>query len=102
MTTNRPESIEIRLSRLEEIFTNIGESVIAQNEAISSLANNINTLAEQTNHNISLLAQQAAEDRAQAAEDRQQTAIDRQAWQTEIQRIWQYLLQQGGNGRHNG
>ncbi len=87
MTQNQLESIETRLSRLEEVFANIGETVIAQNEAIIALTNNINTLTEQTTQNINVLAQQAA--------------IDRQAWQAEIQRIWQYLMQQGGNGRHN-
>lgn len=88
MSTNQPESIEVRLSRLETLFADIGETVLAQNDAINALTANINNLAEQ-----------ATADRNQAAADRQQAAIDRQAWQTEIQRIWEYLLQQGGNGR---
>ena len=59
---------------------------------IDALSANINRLAEQsyafaeqTNQNINLLAQQAER--------------DRQVFQTEIQRIWEYLLQQRGNGR---
>ncbi len=99
MTTNQPESINERLSRLETIFADMGDVVVAQNEAIASnkqsidaLTANINRLAEQshafaeqTNQNLNLLAQQAER--------------DRQVFQTEIQRIWEYLLQQGGNGR---
>ena len=102
MTTNQPPTVEERLSRLETLFSNVGETVLAQSEAIASnkqsidaLTANINrlaeqsyTFAEQTNQNINLLAQQAER--------------DRQVFQTEIQRIWEYLLQQGGNGRHNG
>lgn len=109
MTTNQPESIEARLSRLETLFTNMGETVVAHDNTIdvlvaniSQLTENLNNLAEQTNRNINNLAQQAAQDRQQAAIDRQQATIDRQAWQAEIQRIWEYLLQQGGNGRANG
>jgi len=110
---NQPESIETRLTRLEALFTNLGEAVVAQSDTIdvlvaniSQLTENLNNLTEQTNRNINNLAEQAAQDRQQAAIDRQQTAqdrqqaaIDRQAWQAEIQRIWEYLLQQGGNGR---
>ena len=108
MTTNQPESIEARLSRLETLFTNMGETVVAHDNTIgvlvaniSQLTENLNNLAEQTNRNINNLAQQAAQDRQQAAIDRQQATADRQAWQAEIQRIWEYLLQQGGNGRAN-
>jgi hypothetical protein len=36
---------------------------------------------------------------AQMNLDRQQAAQDRQTWQAEIQRIWDYLLRQSGNGR---
>ena len=93
MTTNQPDSLETRLSRLETLFSNVGETVLAQSEAIASnkqaidaLTANINrlaeqsyTFAEQTNRNINVLAEQAER-------DRQQAAIDRQAWQAEIQR----------------
>ncbi len=81
MTTNQPESIETRLSRLETLFADIGETVLAQNDAINALTANVNNLAEQ------------------AAQDRQQAAIDRQTWQAEIRTIWEYLLRQSGNGR---
>jgi len=92
MTTNQPESTEERFNRLESFFADISEVVIAQSEAIDSLTTNLNNFAEQTTRNINALAEQAAA-------DRQQAAIDRQAWQAEIRRIWEYLLQQGGNGR---
>lgn len=81
MTTNQPESIETRLSRLETLFADIGETVLAQNDAINALTANVNNLAQQ------------------AAQDRQQAAIDRQTWQAEIRTIWEYLLRQSGNGR---
>ncbi|MBR8834805.1 MAG: hypothetical protein DSM106950_12395 [Stigonema ocellatum SAG 48.90 = DSM 106950] len=97
--TNQPESIQSRLTRLETLFTNIGETVVGQSDTIdvlvaniNQLTENLNNLSEQTNRNINNLAEQAAQ-------DRQQAAIDRQAWQTEINRIWQYLERQTGNGR---
>lgn len=99
MTTNQPESTEERFNRLESFFADVSEVVIAQNDAIDSLTVNLNNFAEQTTRNINALAEQAAADQQQAAADRQQAAIDRQAWQAEIRRIWEYLLQQGGNGR---
>ena len=99
MTTNQPEPIEARLSRLETLFADVGDLVIAQNDAIDALTANLNNFTAQTTQNINALVEQAAADRQQAAIDRQQAAIDRQTWQSEIQRIWEYLLQQGGNGR---
>ncbi|MDF5726360.1 MAG: hypothetical protein PUP91_39155 [Rhizonema sp. PD37] len=84
MTTNQPESLESRLNRLETIFANMGEVVVAQSQAITNNTNSINrmeqainnltinvnrlteqsyTFAEQTNQNINLLAQQAERDR---------------------------------------
>ncbi|WP_414589342.1 hypothetical protein [Scytonema sp. PCC 10023] len=88
MTTNQPEPIETRLSRLESVFADMGDVVLAQSDAINALTANVNNLVEQ-----------AAADRAQAAQDRQQAAIDRQTWQAEIRTIWEYLLRQSGNGR---
>jgi|GEM_PF-857135 uncharacterized coiled-coil protein SlyX len=155
MATNQPESVKARLSRLEILFANSGETVTAQSQAIDALTANVNrnsiaidaltanvnrnstaidaltanvnrnsiaidaltanvsqqsdtidvlvanitqltenfnNLSEQTSRNIRNLVEQAAQ-------DRQQAAIDRQAWQAETQRIWEYLLQQRGNGR---
>ncbi len=40
--------------------------------------------------------QQAILDRQQAAEDRQQAAIDRKIFQTNIERIWEYLRDRNG------
>jgi hypothetical protein len=57
---------------------------------------------EQLSVELNADRQQAAADRQQAAADRQQAAIDRQTWQAEIGRIWEYLLQQEGNGRSGG
>jgi len=118
MTTNQPNSTESRLNRLETLFVNIGETVVGHDNTIDVLVANISQLTENVNRlsnsvdnltiNVQNLTDQATEDRQQAAIDRQQAAIDRQqatidrqAWQAEIQRIWEYLLQQGGNGRQN-
>ncbi|NEU76715.1 hypothetical protein PI95_030455 [Hassallia byssoidea VB512170] len=97
----QPPTIEERLSRLENIFVNIGETVVAQSDTIDVLVANINQLTENVNavtNRVDILAIQAEQDRAQAAEDRQQAAVDRQEFRSEIRRIWEYLLQQGGNG----
>ena len=80
--TKQPESLESRLNRLETIFADMGDVVIAQSEAIASHKQSIDALTA----NINRLAELAER--------------DRQVFQTEIQRIWQYLLQQSGNGRH--
>ena len=110
MTTNKPESTEVRLNRLETILVNVGETVVAHDNTIDVLVANISQLTENVTRvsnsvdnltiNVQNLTDEAAADRQQAAIDRQQAAIDRQAWQAEIQRIWEYLLgQQPGNGR---
>lgn len=80
-------TIEGRLSRLENIFANIGETVIAQSDTIDVLVANINQLTENVNavtNRVDILAIQAEQ--------------DRQEFRSEIRRIWEYLLQQGGNG----
>ncbi len=42
MTINQPPTIEERLSRLETLFTNVGETVLAQNDAIATTNANVN------------------------------------------------------------
>lgn len=94
--TNNPESVNARLDRLESLFADMGDVLLSQSDAIAQVgeqtARNANAIAELTNSINNLVEQAAA--------DRQQAAIDRQAWQAEIQRIWEYLLRQGGNGRN--
>ncbi|GAB1540156.1 hypothetical protein NUACC21_28250 [Scytonema sp. NUACC21] len=85
--TNTPEPPSSRLDRLEAILTDTAEIVLAHNDALTRIEGAIAKLTTTTER----LA-------AEAAEDRQQAAIDRQSFQTEIQRIWEYLLRQGGNG----
>ena len=92
----QPSTIEERLSRLENLFTNIGETVLAHDGTIdvlvaniNQLTENLNLLAEQTNRNINNLAEQAAQ-------DRQQAAIDRQEFRNGINRILQYLSDRNG------
>ncbi len=48
MTTNQPATVEDRLNRLENLFANIGETVIAQNETVAALGLSI----KQTNQNV--------------------------------------------------
>jgi uncharacterized phage infection (PIP) family protein YhgE len=107
------------LDRIESAIANLAtqqqqtnQNVNAQSATIDVLVANIQQLTENVTtvtNRVDVLAIQAEQDRTQAAADRQQAAIDRQqatadreVWQAEIQRIWQYLLQQGGNGRGNG
>lgn len=97
MTTNQPPSLEERLTRLENLFTNVGETVLAQSDTIDVLVANIQQLTE----NVAAVNQRVDTLAEQAAEDRQQAAIDRQTFQAEIQRIWDYLLRQSGNGRQS-
>ncbi|MGI2906801.1 MULTISPECIES: hypothetical protein [Tolypothrichaceae] len=104
----QPPTIEERLSRLENIFANIGETVVAQSDTIDVVVANINQLTENVNRlnnsvdNLTIAVNRSTANieilTAQAAEDRQQAAVDRQEFRSEIRRIWEYLLQQGGNG----
>jgi chromosome segregation ATPase len=120
MTTNQPESVNDRLTHLENRFDNMTEVVAAQSNTIDVLVANILQLTENVNNltinvnnltiNVSNLTikvdnlteqaaqdrAQAAQDRAQAAQDRQQAAIDRQEFRNEIQRIWEYLRDRNG------
>ncbi len=116
----QPPSIEERLSRLETLFANVGETVLAQNDAIAAMSASV----QQTNQNVSaqsatidvlvaniqqftetvtavtnrvdLLAIQAEQDRTQAAADRQQAAVDRQEFNRQIRQIWEYLRDRNG------
>lgn len=99
----QPATIEERLSRLETLFANVGETVLAHDGTIDVLVANIqqltenvaavnqrvDALTEQTTRNINNLAEQAAQ-------DRQQTAIDRQEFRQEIRQIWEYLRDRNG------
>ena len=44
MTSNQPESIEAHLSRLEILFAEVGDLVIAQNDAIEEQVANHDSL----------------------------------------------------------
>ncbi len=127
--TQTPETPNNRLDRLEaalgrfaeltiqnvqrhdEAIANVSESVLAQSDTIDVLVSNISQLTENVNRlnntvdNLTIAVNRSSQNidslTAQAAEDRQQAAIDRQTWQSEIQRIWQYLERQTGNGRGN-
>ena len=111
MTQDQPN----RLDRIEAILANVATQQVAQSNTIDVLVANIQQLTEnvaavnqrvdalttnvaEVTNRVDTLATQAELDRAQAAQDRQQAAIDRQEFRNEIQRIWEYLLRQGGNG----
>ncbi|MEC4819195.1 MAG: hypothetical protein SAK29_38875 [Scytonema sp. PMC 1069.18] len=124
MTSAQPPSTSERLSRLENLFANIGETVLAQNDAIAAINANVNAQSntidvlvaniQQLTENVNAvtsrvdnLAIQADRDRqtfrdrmdaiaAQAAQDRQQAAIDRQEFRNEIRQIWEYLRDRNG------
>ncbi|MBW4568251.1 MAG: hypothetical protein KME31_09540 [Tolypothrix carrinoi HA7290-LM1] len=109
----QPPTIEERLSRLENIFANIGETVVAQSDTIDVVVKNITQLSENVNRlnnvvdNLAISVNQLSTEvstttrniaalTTQAAEDRQQAAIDRQEFRTEIRRIWEYLRDRNG------
>ena len=118
--TGQPQPIEERLSRLESLFANVGETVLAHDGTIDVLVANINQLTENVNtlnNNVDSLTltvnrTQAqidnltiAVDRSttniealttQAAEDRQLAAIDRQEFRQDIRQIWEYLRDRNG------
>jgi uncharacterized coiled-coil protein SlyX len=57
MTANQP-SVEERLSRLETLFTNVGETVLAQNNAIAAQSATIDVLVaniQQLTDNVAAL-----------------------------------------------
>jgi glutamate formiminotransferase len=94
MTQDQPS----RVDRIEALLTEIGE-VTLQNVEVAANHDQALTRIEGALEQLTTTTERLA---TEAAQDRQQAAIDRQAFQTEIQRIWQYLLQQGGNGRSGG
>jgi hypothetical protein len=79
MTSNQPDRIdrlEARIDNLVTVTERLVQSAEIQQQNFEQLVNVINA-------------------------DRQQAAQDRQAWQTEIQRIWDYLLRKSDNGRQS-
>lgn len=78
-------------SKLDRIEARLDQLVIVTEALVQTT-----TIHQQ---NFERLVVEMNADRQQAAQDRQQTAQDRQAWQAGIQRIWDYLLRQEGNGR---
>ncbi|NDJ25714.1 hypothetical protein GS682_29815 [Nostoc sp. B(2019)] len=86
------ESILVRVAQQQENNTQAIAQVTARVDQLTTkvddLTEDVNYLREITLHNIEL---------TQA--DREQVERDRQTFQAEIRRIWEYLLQQGGNGR---
>ncbi|MUG91106.1 hypothetical protein F7734_00750 [Scytonema sp. UIC 10036] len=116
----QPPTTEERLSRLETLFANVGETVLAQNDAIAAMSANINGQSntidvlvaniQQLTENVAAVNQRVdaltinvveVTNRvdslaAEAAQDRQQAAIDRQEFRTEIRQIWEYLRDRNG------
>ena len=97
--TGQPPTIEERLSRLENLFTSIGETVVSHDGTIDVLVANVNQLTENVNrlnNSVDVLAIQVSTQAAEAAADRQQAAIDRQEFRNGINRILQYLSDRNG------
>jgi hypothetical protein len=78
-----------RLDQIEAILATVAIQQAANTQAIAQLTQDVDYLRQITLHNIELTQQ-----------DREQAERDRQAFQAEIRRIWEYLLQQSGNGRN--
>jgi cell division protein FtsB len=100
--TNAAEPPSSRLDRIEAILSDMAEVVVSNSEVTDQHNAVLTRLEEQTARNADAIERLTATTErlvAEGAQDRQQAAIDRQAFQAEIQRIWQYLLQQDGNGR---
>jgi hypothetical protein len=79
--TNSPQDSPSRLDRIEAILATVATQQAANTQAISQLTQDVDYLREITLHNIELTQQNRE--------------------QAEIRRIWEYLLQQSGNG-HSG
>ncbi|MEC4815027.1 MAG: hypothetical protein SAK29_17370 [Scytonema sp. PMC 1069.18] len=106
MTNSQPPNVEQRLSRLENLFANVGETVLGHDATLDVLVSNIQQLTERVDTltvnvntvatRVDALAAEAAQDRHQAAQDRHQAAIDRQEFRNEIRQIWEYLRDRNG------
>ncbi|MEC4819686.1 MAG: hypothetical protein SAK29_41415 [Scytonema sp. PMC 1069.18] len=120
MTTNQPPTIEERLSRLETLFTNVGETVLAQNNAIAALGasvqqttQNVDTLQnivnehnatidvlvaniQQLTENVTVVTNRVDMLAIQAEQDRAQAALDRQEFRNSINQILNYLRDRNG------
>jgi hypothetical protein len=92
--TQTPQPPNSRLDQIEAILLQIAQQQQINTADIAENTAAIDALIE----TVSVMVSEGDAERAQAAADRQQAAIDRQAWQAEIQRIWQYLESQTGNG----
>lgn len=99
----QPATIEERLSRLETLFANVGETVVQHDATIDVLVANIQelketvkTLTEETTRNINNLAEQAAQDRQQAAIDRQEFRRQIDQDRQDIRQILEYLRDRNG------
>jgi hypothetical protein len=88
--TNSAQDSPSRLDRIEAILATVATQQAANSQAISQLTQDVDYLREITLNNIELTQQ-----------NREQAESDRLAFQAEIRRIWEYLLQQSGNG-HSG
>ncbi|MEC4816720.1 MAG: hypothetical protein SAK29_26150 [Scytonema sp. PMC 1069.18] len=113
MTSAQPPSISERLSRLENLFANIGETVLGHDATIDVLVSNIQQLTERVDTltvnvntvatrvdaltvHVNTVATRVDALAESAAQDRQQAAIDRQEFRNEIRQIWEYLRDRNG------
>ncbi|MFB2981385.1 hypothetical protein [Microseira sp. BLCC-F43] len=84
----RLESIESRLDRLEGEFRDQAGLLLDGLRALSAQTTNLANRQQQLAETMVQLARNAEADRAIIREN-----------QTEIRRIWEYLLRQSGNGQ---
>ncbi|MFL9458067.1 hypothetical protein AB0756_39520 [Tolypothrix campylonemoides VB511288_2] len=88
--TNTPEPTNARLDRIEAVLADMAEVVISNADTTNRHDAALTRIEDAIIGLISTTERIANE-----------AATDRQIFQTEIQRIWDYLLRQSGNGRSN-
>jgi 1,2-phenylacetyl-CoA epoxidase catalytic subunit len=84
-----------RLDRIEQILLSVSQQQQLNTQAIAQLTNQVDRLSVELEQSIGHMTEVVV----QLGEDAER---DRQIFQVEIRRIWEYLLQQSGNGRSNG
>ncbi len=106
MTNAQPEDITARLDSIEEQLEQLGDEIDlirtiqngnrretrANSQTTARLERTVTQLAD----TVRIASLRAERDRQEVAQDRQLAAIDRQTFQTEIQRIWEFLRDRGG------
>lgn len=98
MTQDQPS----RLDRIERILDQVAQQQLSNTAAIAHLTEQQAELKQELEDSINHLVGVIGDFVEQAHSSQEQAERDRQVFQAEIQRIWEYLLRQSGNGRSGG